>query len=332
MTNTTPPLLPQVFDDLSPECVMDAIDSTGLRCDGSLTALNSYENRVYLFGLEEGGQAVAKFYRPRRWSDQAIFEEHAFLRELAEQEIPVVAPLTNAQGTSLHHFQSYRLAIFPRQGGRSPELDDAGVLQRLGRFLGRIHSVGQTRTFQHRATLDIHNFGFAARDYLLEHGFIPADLRSLYVQASSAALESVAACYQRAGEIRLLRLHGDCHLGNILWTDSGPHFVDFDDSRMGPGLQDIWMLLSGTRAEMQSQLADILAGYEDFCDFNPRELYLLEALRTLRLLHYSAWIAQRWQDPAFPPAFPWFNSHVYWQERIQEMQEQHDLMAQAPLW
>ncbi len=319
------------FYELSPDAVLDALDAVGLRGDGRLLALNSYENRVYQVGIEDAAPVVAKFYRPHRWSDEAILEEHAFVAELHAAEIPVVPPLALG-GSTLHTHQQYRFAVFPRQGGRAPELEADGTLEWLGRFMGRIHAIGAVRPFAQRPVLDLQTFGEQPRDWLLAHGVVPEELRESWSAISRLALDAVRRCYDRAGEIRLIRLHGDCHAGNVLWTDGGPHFVDFDDSRMGPALQDLWMLLSGERATMAAQLADLLAGYEDFCEFEPRELYLLEALRSLRLLHYSAWLAMRWDDPAFRQAFPWFGTVRYWQDRILELREQVALMDEPPLW
>jgi Ser/Thr protein kinase RdoA (MazF antagonist) len=294
--------------------------------------LNSYENRVYQVGMEEGAPLVAKFYRPARWSTEAIFEEHAFVDELVEREIPVVAPLRSADGASLHTFEGFRFVVYPRQGGRAPELDDSVTLEWLGRFIGRIHAVGGIARFEARPSIDIISFGEEPRDFLLANGFVPADLNEAYASVAAQALDAVRRCYDRAGDVRNIRLHGDCHCGNVLWTDAGPHFVDFDDSRMGPAIQDLWMLLSGERRDMVRQMSDLLAGYEDFCEFNERELHLVEALRTLRLIHYSAWLARRWDDPAFPAAFPWFNTQRYWQDRILELREQIALMDEPPLW
>lgn len=316
---------------LTPDCVLNALESLGLPCDGRLLALNSYENRVYQIGQEDGPPVVAKFYRPLRWSDAAILEEHLFTQELVEREIPVVAPLT-FDGNTLHHFAGFRFAVFPRRGGRAPELDNPDTLEWLGRFLGRIHAVGAVHVFTERPALNLDSFGIEPRDYLLAHDFIPPDLTEAWRSVVNQALDGVRRCFDRAGAIARIRLHGDCHPGNVLWTPDGPHFVDFDDSRMGPAVQDLWMLLSGERGDMVRQLADILAGYEDFCEFDTRELYLIEGLRTLRLIHYSAWLARRWDDPAFPATFPWFNTARYWQDRILELREQVALMDEAPLW
>ncbi len=320
------------FSGLAPDVVLDAFGSIGLESDGRLLALNSYENRVYQVGMEQGPPLVAKFYRPDRWQDAAILEEHAFVAELAATEIPVVPPIGLHDGTTLHTFGGFRFAVYPKQGGRAPELDRPDVLEWMGRFIGRIHATGALQAFRVRPTLDIQSFGEDSRDYLLTHGFIPEDLDAAYRSVVDQALDGVCRCFDRAGDVSTLRLHGDCHPGNVLWTDDGPHFVDFDDSRMGPAVQDLWMLLSGGRDEMTRQMADVLAGYECFQDFNPRELHLIEALRTLRLIQYAAWIARRWDDPAFPAAFPWFNTQRYWQDRILELREQIALMDEPPLW
>jgi Ser/Thr protein kinase RdoA (MazF antagonist) len=320
------------YAGLTPDTVLDALASAGFAGDGRLLALNSYENRVYQVWLEDAsrGSVVAKFYRPGRWSEAQILEEHAFAAELTDREIPVVAPLV-ARGRTLHRHAEFLFAVYPRRGGRTPELEDPKTLEWMGRFIGRIHAIGATRPFAERPALDFDTFGREPRDWLLESGFVPADLLEAWRSATRLALEGVARCYARAGEVRTLRLHGDCHAGNVLWTDEGPHFVDFDDCRSGPSIQDLWMLLSGDRGSMTRQLSDVLAGYEDFHDFDPRELHLLEALRTLRLIHYSAWLARRWDDPAFPAAFPWFNTQRYWQDRILELKEQVSLMDEEPL-
>ena len=315
--------------------VLDALESVGLRGDGRLLALASYENRVYQASLEEGSGAgvshvVAKFYRPRRWSDAQILEEHAFGVELAGREIPVVAPLA-ARGATLHRYGDFRFAVFPRRGGRPPELEDPAVLEWIGRFLGRIHAAGAARPFVHRPALDLPTFGSEPRAWLLASRFIPADLRPAWETSSAVALDGVRRCYRRVGDVTAIRLHGDCHAGNILWTDAGPHFVDLDDARAGPAVQDLWMLLSGERAAALKGLQALLDGYRQFHEFDPRELQLIEALRTLRLLHYSAWIARRWDDPAFPAAFPWFDTQRYWQDRILELREQAAAMEEEPL-
>ncbi len=319
------------YAGLTPDTVLDALASVSLNGDGRLLALNSYENRVYQVWIEDGAPVVAKFYRPARWTDAQILEEHAFALELADREIPVVAPLALKDGKTLCEFAGFRFAVYPRRGGRTPELEDRDTLEWMGRFIGRIHAVGTSRPFAERPALDIESLGREPRDWLLAHDFVPADLLDAWKSVVDLALAGVTRCYERAGDVRTLRLHGDCHAGNVLWTDDGPHFVDFDDCRSGPAVQDLWMLLSGDRAAMSLQLSDVLAGYEDFEDFDRRELHLVEALRTLRLIHYSAWLARRWDDPAFPAAFPWFNTQRYWQDRILELKEQIALMEEEPL-
>jgi Ser/Thr protein kinase RdoA (MazF antagonist) len=324
------------YSRLTPDTVLNALDGAGLRCDGRLLSLNSYENRVYQVGQEEGPPMVAKFYRPARWSDAQILEEHAFALELAEREIPVVAP-DRTNGTTLHEADGFRFAIYPRQGGRAPELEDGATLEWIGRFIGRIHAVGAIERFAHRPSIDIESFGEEPRRYLLEQGFIPPDLRASWEGVAELALEGVRGAFARTGGYDEIRLHGDCHSGNVLWTPTsgnaagGPHFVDLDDSRMGPAVQDFWMLISGDRDTMSRQLGHLLKGYEDFREFDDRELQLVEALRTLRLLHYSAWLARRWDDPAFPAAFPWFNTVRYWQDRVLELREQVAAMQEPAL-
>jgi Ser/Thr protein kinase RdoA (MazF antagonist) len=325
VTDAAPP-----YAGLTPDTVLDALDAVGFRGDGRFIALNSYENRVYQVYMEDGPPMVAKFYRPARWTDGEIAEEHAFVAELAEREIPVVAPLA-VDGRTLHLHGGFRFAVYPRRGGRAPELGDPATLEWIGRFVGRIHAVGAVRPFRERPAIDVETFGTEPRDWLLAHGFIPGDLLPAWESVANQALDGVRRAFDRAGDVASLRLHGDCHAGNVLWTDDGPHFVDFDDARTGPAIQDLWMLLSGDRADMTRQLSDVLAGYEDFAELDRRELHLLEALRTLRLVHYSAWIARRWDDPAFPAAFPWFNTQRYWQDRVLELREQVALMDEAPL-
>ena len=328
MTHTdiaTPP-----FARLTPDGILNAMESVGYSCDGRLLTLNSYENRVYQVGTDEGVMRVAKFYRPQRWSRESILEEHDFARELAKADLPVVPPLAHPNGQTLHEFDGFYFAVFPRQGGYAPELDQPSILRRMGRLIGRLHAIGSLSNYQSRPTLDLVSFGEEPRDYLLEHDFIPLELRQPWLVVVEQALDGIRKCYDRAGDLRLLRLHGDCYAGNILWTEEGPHLVDFDDSRMGPAVQDLWMLLTGDREEMKVRIPHLLEGYETFHDFDPRELNLIEALRTLRLIHYSAWIARRWTDPAFPVAFPWFESPRYWQDRIHELREQ--VLAMQTPW
>ena len=323
------------FAGLTPDVVLDALESVGFSGDGRMLALNSYENRVYRVAMREGPPRVVKFYRPQRWTDAQILEEHAFVHELAEQEIPAVAPLALAGSGPLAQFAGFRFAVYPNCGGRAPELEDRATREWLGRFIGRIHAVGARARFRERPALDVDTLGVEARDWLLAHGFVPNDLEVAYRSALDLALDGARRCFAQASDVRSLRLHGDCHAGNVLWLVdgplAGPHFVDFDDSRSGPAVQDLWMLLSGSRAEATQQLSDLLAGYELFYDFDRRELHLVEALRTLRLIHYAAWLARRWDDPAFRAAFPWFNTQRYWQDRILELREQIAAMDEPPL-
>ena len=318
------------FASLTPDHILDAVEDAGLRCDGNLLALNSFENRVWQVGQEDAAPVVVKFYRTARWSDEAILEEHAFTLELAAREIPVVAPL-RLRGSTLHHFEDLRLAVYPRRGGRAPELEDPQVLEWLGRFMGRIHAVGALAPFAARPTLDVDSFGEASVDFILDSERIPEQLEQTWCSVAEQALDAARLCFERAGRVRTIRLHGDCHAGNVLWTPDGPHFVDFDDARMGPAVQDLWMLLSGDEQAMARQLDHVFAGYEDFADFDRGELYLIEALRTLRLLHFAAWLARRWDDPAFPAAFPWFDGPRYWEEHILALREQVALMEESPL-
>ena len=319
------------YQDLTPDVILAAVESTGRLSDGRLLALNSYENRVYQVGIENGAPLVVKFYRPGRWSDAAILEEHAFSRELSDAEIPVVGPLADAEGATLLQHAGYRFALFPRQGGRAPDLERPDQLEWIGRFIGRIHAVGAAGHFQHRPQIDIETLGRAPREFILHSGFLPQELAPRYREVAGMLLAGVTHAFERAGAFRRIRLHGDCHPGNLLWTEAGPHFVDFDDCATGPAIQDLWMLLSGSRSEMQQQLGHVLDGYRQFADFNSAELWLIEALRALRMLHYAAWIARRWDDPAFPRAFPWFNAPRYWEEHIQSLREQLALLDEAPL-
>lgn len=321
------------YSALTPDLVLDAVESVGLRCDGRQLALNSYENRVYQVGIEDGKPVIAKFYRPNRWTDAQILEEHAFARELSDAEIPVVPPLLFGDA-SMHTHAGFRFALFERRGGRAPELDRAEVREWIGRFMGRIHLCASAKAFAHRPTLDIESFGETPRQFLRSSQFIPEDIRAAWLSVVDQALTGVRDAYARAGEVKLIRLHGDCHLGNILYTDDGPHFVDLDDCRTGPAVQDLWMLLSGAREEMTVQLRDVIEAYEEFAEFDRRELHLIEALRTLRMIHYSYWLASRADDPAFQMAFPWFfreHAQRYWQNQILALREQVALMQEPPL-
>ena len=326
----TPSSIPADYSGLTPDTLLDAVEDCGYETDGRLLALNSYENRVYQVGLDDGPPVIVKIYRPGRWSNEAILEEHDFALELANEEIPVVAPLS-IDGSTLHDWQGYRLALYPRQGGHWPELNTREEREWMGRFIARMHAVGSTRPFEHRPVLDIDSFGHQSRSYLLEQGYIPAHIETAYQTLSHDLLQQISSIFESAGNITQLRLHGDCHPGNILWTQQGPHFVDLDDCRSGPAIQDLWMLISGDRHEMQSLLIDIIEGYIQFQDFDERELQLIEPLRTLRIIHYAAWLARRWQDPAFPRAFPWFNTDRYWEEHILALREQASLLNEPAL-
>ncbi len=321
----------RAYQELGPEHILDAVESVGLHCDGRLLALNSYENRVYQVGLYGNDPVIVKFYRPHRWTNEAIHEEHQFAWELVEAEIPVVAPRRFAAAHTLHVLGPFRFAVFPRRGGRAPELDNSEHLKQLGRLLGRMHRIGRTRPFAHRPALSVESFGLRAYRYLLDHGFIPPELEVAYESLAEDVVRRIQNCFERAGAFQNLRLHGDCHSGNILWGESGPHIVDLDDARSGPAVQDLWMFLSGGRDYQTARLNEVLEGYTQFNDFDARELNLIEALRTLRVLHYHAWLAKRWQDPAFPRAFPWFNTQRCWEDHILSLREQAALMDEAPL-
>lgn len=325
------------YESLTPDVVLDALASVGLYGDGRLLALSSYENRVYQVHLEDAFEGapivVAKFYRPQRWSEAQILEEHAFARELQAGEVPAVAPLA-PQGETLHHHAGFAFSVSPRRGGRAPELDDGEVLEWIGRFLARLHIVGAQAPFRTRPALDLASFGQEPRGWLLAHHAIPLEVQSAWQRVCDQALERIRIAFADAQEagVRSIRLHGDCHPGNILWTpDAGPHFVDLDDARSAPAVQDLWMLLSGERAQRQKQLGALLDGYEQMREFDRAELALIEPLRTLRLIHYSAWLARRWDDPAFPMAFPWFGTPDYWRGQVQMLEDQLEMMDEAPL-
>ncbi len=327
---TPSPTGPHPFERLTPGFIMDAVESCGFRCDCRTFALNSYENRVYQVGVEDGAPLIAKFYRPERWSDAQILEEHTFCFELAEQELPVVAPLVDEHGNSLFHFGGFRFALYPRQGGHAPEFDNLDNLLVMGRTLGRMHAIAAVRPFAHRPHLDSRSFGHDSVALIRER-FIISEYRDSYTSLTRDLLQAVDALMADLADTPRIRTHGDCHAGNVLWRDQAPHFVDFDDARMAPAIQDIWMMLSGDRPRQNAQLAEIVEGYNEFHDFRPAELRLIEALRTLRILHYSAWLARRWEDPAFPHHFPWFNTVNYWGEHILQLREQMAALNELPL-
>lgn len=309
------------FDRLTPELIMDAVEAQGYLCDGRNLALNSYENRVYQVGLDEQQPVVVKFYRPDRWSREQIVEEHLFCYQLEAQDLPVVTPIRNESGESLHKFDGFMFAVYPRKGGRAPELDNLDHLYHIGQVLGRMHAIGATENFRTRPEITIDSYGQDSVEYVLKHA-IPDELRTPYETLCRDLLKKLQQRFADVGKLDWIRVHGDCHVGNMLWRDDAPHFVDFDDSRMAPAIQDIWLLLSGQRHEQQQQLSEIIEGYREFYDFQPRELNLVEAFRTLRMINYAAWLARRWNDPAFPLAFPWFNSVRYWSDHILELREQ----------
>ena len=323
------------FDGLDPETVLAAVESFGRPADGHLLALNSYENRVYQVGVEDAPPVVVKFYRPERWSLAAILEEHSFAFELESHELPVVAPCKDPDGQSLREQGGFKVAMYERRSGSWPELVDAQRRRWMGRLLGRIHAIGAIVDFQHRPALDVHTFGEEPSRFLLDSGLLPAGYIGRYAAASSQLVACVSAAFDAVAPVRLIRTHGDCHGGNILWGRDGPAFVDLDDSRMAPAVQDLWMFLNGSSDERRGQLLDLLEGYEDFAHFNHSELRLVEALRGLRLIHYSAWLARRWDDPAFPAAFPWFGTEGYWAEHIQDLEDQVTALGEVddrPEW
>lgn len=360
------------FEPLTPDVVLDALASVGLYGDGRLTSLSSYENRVYQVHLEHGlardtaapSSVVVKFYRPERWTEAQIREEHSFSFELMSAEIPVVGPLM-LQGEHLHHHAGFSFSVSPQRGGRPPELDDFEVLEWVGRFLARIHTVGAAKPFVHRPALDVQSFGIESMEWLLSHDMVPLDVQAVWEITCKTAIDLIAnnpintpaivesslqnnikinsnkdSIYAGNSEfsqnIAVIRLHGDVHPGNILWTPleakhGGPHFVDLDDASSGPAVQDLWMLLSGDRRQRTTQLSALIDGYEQFRPFDRRELALIEPLRTLRLIHYSAWLARRWQDPTFPINFPWFGTSDYWKSQIHTLEEQIEAMQEEPL-
>ncbi|QKK01801.1 MAG: serine/threonine protein kinase [Pseudomonadota bacterium] len=318
------------YANLGPDVVLAAIESIGYRTDGGLLALNSFENRVWQVGLDTAEPIIAKFYRPGRWSNAAIGEEHEFAAQLASADLSVVAPLV-IDGQTLHEHAGYRFALFPRQGGHAPEPAHEPTLRTLGRALGRMHAVGASARFAHRPTISIERLGRNSMTELLEGDWIPAHLTTAFSSLAEHLLEAVEAAWARAGTLTFIRLHGDCHPGNILWRDDQAHFVDLDDCLSGPAIQDLWMLISGSRAERERQLDWLIGAYRMFYDFDPRELQLVEALRTLRMLHYQAWLARRWVDPAFPAAFPWFGESRHWEQVIGQLRDQLGELSEPPL-
>ena len=308
---------------------MDAVESVGYRCDARILELNSYENRVYQIGIEDSDPVIGKFYRPGRWTDEQILEEHEFTLTLEEMDVSVVPPLRLGDDRqTLARHEGFRFALYPRRGGRAPDIDNLENLEILGRHIGRIHSSSGPGTFRYRPDISVSEYGTDAREFLLAEDFLPRDLRPAYETVSAGLLEAMG---NPLDGVRRIRLHGDCHMGNILWRDGIPHFVDFDDARNGPAIQDLWMMLSGDRETQGQQMKKILDGYRDFADFNYAELRLIEPLRTLRIMYHAAWLARRWSDPAFPRAFPFFNAERYWSDHILELREQWAKLDEMPL-
>lgn len=318
------------FAGLLPEVVLSAIESLGFVTDGRLLALNSYENRVWQVGLDQDPPLIAKFYRPHRWSDEAISEEHAFALELVEHELPIVPPMM-INGASLHFFEGHRFALFKRFGGHAPDVADKKTLQVLGRLMGRIHAVGARQAFRHREVMHPTPLGHDSILYLLEHDWVPMHLTSAFESITHDLMKAIDEIWTQLNPEHMIRLHGDCHPGNILWRDDQAHFVDLDDCRMGPAIQDLWMWLSGDRHERSQQITWLIDEYQAFYDFNPQQLRLIEALRTLRMIHYQAWLARRWNDPAFPQAFGWFEQPRHWESVIEQLREQLDEIHQPPI-
>ena len=317
------------YEGLTPDCVVSCVESIGLQSDLRLLPLNSYENRVYQVGIEDAEPVIVKFYRPERWSSAQILEEHAFALELAAGGLSVVAPLPIA-GKTLHETDGFFIAVFPRRGGHAPELDNFDHLLGLGRTLGRLHGVGRAGSFSHRIDYTLKRWLIDPLDYLARE-WVPDELRPAWDSLGKDLVDratTLMSDYTRADGIRL---HGDCHVGNILWRDDTPHFVDLDDCVTGPAIQDLWMFLSGDRNQREHQLSELIAGYEEFQDFDPRQIKWIEALRTARMVYYSAWLARRWEDPAFPLAFPWFGQARYWADQILALREQLALLQEPPL-
>jgi Ser/Thr protein kinase RdoA (MazF antagonist) len=318
------------YDRLDPDLIIEAVESAGFPCDARLLALNSYENRVYQVGIEDSTPLIAKFYRPQRWSEAQIREEHSFSLELQDAEISVVAPMVDDQGETLHTYQDFQFALFPRRGGYPPELDNLDNLLVLGRTLGRIHAVGRASAFEERETITVQRMLIESRELLLTN-FIPQALLPAYESLTADLLQRVESVYNEVKPEDLIRVHGDCHVGNILWRDDTAHFVDFDDCCSAPAIQDLWMFLNGERHDRQLQISELVEGYSEFCDFDPRQIRWIETLRTLRLINYAAWLASRWEDPAFPRSFTWFNTERYWADHILELREQMSALQEEPL-
>jgi len=318
------------FSALSPDLIIDGLESAGFTVDSGLLALNSYENRVYQFHDDNLVKYVTKFYRPQRWEITQILEEHEFSFELEEQELPIVAPL-KINGKSLFEYEGYHFAVFPCRGGRIFEVDNLNQLEWMGRFLGRIHAVSSQNNFHLRPNFNSNELLYQARESIIASNYVPKSLSTPFFTILDQVIAVASKQYLPAQQTKQIRLHGDCHAGNILWRDEGPHFVDLDDCRTGPAIQDLWMMLSGDRQQQLLQLDTLLMGYEEFFTFENEQLLLIESLRTMRLVNYMAWLCKRWDDPAFPQNFPWFNTEKYWEQQILMLKEQMSALQQPPL-
>jgi Ser/Thr protein kinase RdoA (MazF antagonist) len=322
--------LDPAYANLGPDEILNALNSLNYRDNGEILALNSYENRVYRLGLEDDSNIVIKFYRPERWCDLAIMEEHQFAQELVKLDIPIIEPV-KINNKTLHHYKSFRFSLWECFGGRAPDLDNDETLKQLGRLVARIHLHSEFSKFEYRPTLDIQSYGYQSTKFLLDNSFIPPDIDRAYTSIISDLFENIKKCFKTCGGYKAFKIHGDLHPSNILTQNEMIKIVDLDDARNGPSIQDLWMFLSGSREDQEKQMTLLLEGYEEFRTFDYRELHLIEALRSLRMLHYTAWIAKRWDDPAFKIAFPWFGTPRFWDDHILSLREQLSLTQEPPL-